>query len=285
MTGVQDTDSPIQIANRIQTQFQDQLESRVYTGINTFSDQQVRAYFYVTRTDHCVCVSSQCNFSITLESTGTTGAVINVNSTPTWLTITEAQSVAAIMGETFEDINGTAFTSAQIALVLEIVSAQIANIINNNIVLSLYIDSRITDGQRSIFLDKGPIQDFFSPVVRRPMLFALTIDGNNLTPKSNYALNPKYRELTYRFAQDCVDNPEPYDLNNQVIVGYIAGERKIPLAIKQALVEFSSEITINGGTEGFKSIKGGTAAFEIETKQDMILQIVSKLRPYFLPAR
>lgn len=224
-----------------------------------FSDQAYNAMFNCTWTEHVVNVSSQCNFSISI-ATGQHN-IIYVDSHPVLLDITTARTNENVWDTPWDGPTGAGLTDAELAVCISSASSEMVNFLRNNIVLTTYLQDTVIDppGGDSVNLNKVPIRNFFSPVIRRPSYYNVTQTGTLATIKSNYEPDTTRGRLTYRFYQPLVDAPQPFDSFNEVLIAYVAGYQKIPLVIKKyasALTTIAIDQYSEVGAEGsrFKNL-------------------------------
>jgi hypothetical protein len=244
------------------------LASKVYTQLNTifvqeevefdgsvfFSDNTLEARFDANRTENVINIFSQCNYSITVENE--TGAEIVVADNPVPLTIEELDRFYTATGKSLTDSCGNDMSDEAKVDLLTLSSAGLCAYLNNNVVLSTYLDSEVCKGTKSVFTRKKPLRDFWAPTVRRPygMAFILesapSVDPDN---KINYAIDANREEIYYRFAQDMFESYEPFDDGNEILLPYIAGYPKIPTVIKQCILQFISFIDYDPTTKSYKA--------------------------------
>jgi hypothetical protein len=264
VTGLSTSDTEITAAEKIRSQMTTILaqNTATYSGIPTLLTDSPSATFRLTRTDHSICFFSECQFDLTVSS-NTTGAIFNIGSSPTLLTNDDARDLGALVGEEFEDSNGTAFSEAQLALLLSVVSAKLIYLIHNPIVASTYRFETWTEWTRGVKLPKTPLISLDPPVIQSP-IYPMFLMTSETTPEtlSLFHIESKTGWLMYKAAQEIFLDYEPFDYNNFFRVSYVAGERKIPDIIKQIIVELVS-VTTEEDASGL-SLAGGT--FKVDTK-------------------
>lgn len=241
-----------------------------------FYDQQPTADARVTRTEHCLAVFSEAQFELTLVS-NTTGSKVIIGSNPILATNADFAARASFLDVGTINATGGALSNDEIALILNMSSAEITTILKNNIVSATYIYEEITNYTTSIFLPKLPLITVDRAMIRQPGFPLLVLGMEDL--QSNYAVDRQSGEMTYRFSQNLLYYYEPFDLNNDFKVSYTAGYKAIPNEIKDIAIQLISYLPI----EDFKSFREGTFAIEkFGNRSQLLKQILSSVRTYFL---
>lgn len=280
-TGINSTDSPQQIAEKMYLQFTTILtQLDLIVDSPTFSTQQSQAKFRLTRTEHVLCFFSQAQFELELTS-NTANLELCIVPNPVWPTISEAIRIGNLIGQPFEDEEGIQLPNASISLLLQQICATIVSITNNNIVACTYLHSEGGFDTSSIFFNKIPVIDFDTPFIRRPFALQILSTYLNAVSKDNFYMIPQTGELRYRFAQYLVENYEAFGLNNEILVIYTAGYRSIPMQLKNLSVKLSAAVQVGVGQVSM--LKGGTFAVELKSLTELIREETEVLRPFFLP--
>jgi len=270
VSGITGTEGTQQLAGIVNTQLQTFLYQNNAAFLNvppnnpnstippqlTFPDQIKNILYNVAGCEHVVSIGGQLDFTLSINSTGC-GSQTVVDSHPVLVDLQTAKDEAAIWGVVWEDYYGNDLTDQQIIDKISDASARLCAHMNNNIVPSTYIHYETGNGMKDIYLCKYPILDFFPPVIRRPIIFAVQQVTSNATVKQNYIPERGSGWLRYRFAQDFVDNVEPWDNGNECMIAYIGGYWRIPRVIKSYVVKLSKLVH----SDEFKSVRGeGTDA-------------------------
>jgi hypothetical protein len=218
-----------------------------------FPNQPVVAMFDVQRTDHCVALTSQCEYDLNI-TTNTVGAIIPVAANPTPITLADAYTQGG-----FPLINcntGATYSNTDIVSQLGYASARFLGYLDNNIIMTTYFYYDVTSGGPCIFVDKKPLTDFYVPSVK--FKFSQRYPFNFPYPVDKDAFHVGSRDLgliEYNHWQDMIDIQQPFDEGNELIIPYIAGYYHIPPIIKECIVEFMS-FTNNNSSLVSSSIDG-----------------------------
>lgn len=267
----------ITLALRIQNQVNTILvqASASYQGGPVFSDQEPQATFDVTRSDHCVCIWSQAEFRLRMDSNDT-GAQIRIGPSPTLITLPKAKAYAPLMGVTFSDFNEVDLTDDQIIQLLEIASDQIGRLINNNIVISTYLHEAIGNMVGTMRLGKGPLVDWDVPYIRRPYIILITaIPLGQSAIAYNVVRNLKL--VNYRFTNSLMNLLDPYEMNNEIKMTYRAGFMNIPTIVQEKVIQMAS-IMLNDAN--VKTLKGGSFSVEFRLPTEVLDSIARELKFY-----
>lgn len=267
----------ITYARSIHQQVQVQLvqASASYWGQPVFSDQAPLSTFKLSRTDHIVCFWSQAEFRLYVVSNDA-GAEIQIASSPTFLTLAQAQDFAPLVGLEFTDFNEDDLTNSQILTLLQLASDQIVRLINNNIVISCYLKEHIGHMTGTLGLDYGPVVEWDVPYVRRPYVILVTaIPLGQSAIAYNVIRNLKL--VNYRFTNDLIDVFDPYEMNNEVKMTYRAGLLNVPRVIQEKVLQICSMMLTD---TNIKSLKGGSFAVEYRPPVEVLEAIALELRAY-----
>lgn len=274
VTGVATSDSEKDIAVKLYDQLGTIIiqNSASYIGTPEAIPNPPPPTFQLTRTDHCVCVWSQAQFD--LELTDNTGTIISLRSTPTLLTVSEAQTLGAVMRQTFPG-----FTTAQIATLLDVLSDEIISTTRNNFVASTYSISMNTDKIDGVRLPKYPVLDMDTPKTSRPFLILNIADTTVIDESSRYYIQ-RDGWVMYKYSQDLVHVwNEPFDMNNQWMVTWIAGYQRIPDKVKMAMVKLSPLYT---NYSIYEELAGGTSRVKYRNEASEKKRIYGELREYMI---
>jgi hypothetical protein len=288
ITGLSGNETTFQLGNIVSTQFTTYLAqtqmlypnvpplptSSTIAPFLAFPDQSFIAMFNVTWTEHVVDISGQCNFSVSTIA-NTTNSYVNIDSHPILLDYPTLVSNNPGWNLLWEDQYGNIMPQNQIIQALDSASSEMVNYLRSNVVLTTYLHNEIADGGDSANLEKTPIRDFFAPVIRRPSYYNITQTGTLATIKSNYEPDRTRGILTYRFAQPLVDAPQPFDRLNEVMIAYIAGYQKIPLAIKK----YTAKLAMLGDNQ-YAQMQGEGSRFNIRTYQEILQDWGAYLESY-----
>jgi hypothetical protein len=279
-SGLSSSDTEIGLAKKIETQLNTILvqNNAKFAGVCYFLDQPITApTFNVARTDHVVSISSQSGFDVVI-TTNTSGNQLVADNTPILITLPDVKRRALPVGA--EDILD--LTDAQIIDTMAIISAQFISITNNPIIATTYWKHETTNWDSTLFFGKTPVLDYYTPLIRRPILFfnPTTSGTDNSIPKSFFQVDWATGEATYRYYQNIVETyAEPFGYNNELVWCYVAGYRSIPDVVQLLLLQLSSFLS-DGGNE-FKKLQGGTLIVERDTIVNFLNSSMS-LPPYFL---
>ena len=250
--------------------------SQIIPPFLSFPDQAYNAMFNVTWTEHVVTVMSQCNFSITITS-NTIGCKTWVDWNPVLVDLPTAKTDGAVLNILWEDPYGNLLSDDQIITNLVTASSKMCNFLRNNIVLTTYLYYEISNGQKSVFLPKIPVRDFFAPVIRRPIIFSIQQITANATVKSNFMLDRNRGELGYRFSQDFLYSVEPFDDGNEVMIAYVSGFQRIPSVIK----EYTIKLGRTARDSEFDSMQGEGSRFNFKSTENTLKGWAAWLSPYY----
>jgi hypothetical protein len=243
----------------------------------SFPDQVSLPLFGITRTDHVICIMSQCGFDITI-SNNTTGSTIVQGDTGVLLTVKDFNNIAPITQTVTTDVNGTPFTEAQIIYMLNLASSDVIKFLRNFITSTTILEYNVCNGERDWYTKKSPIIDFYAPVVRRPTILSIQQITTFGTVKSNFSCDRNRGRISYRFAQDFLVSQEPFEQGNEVMIAYIAGYKKIPLIIKEYVMRFTAFLCNNNEYEDLDSEGYKTT---IKARLDVLKSFTAELSEYF----
>lgn len=255
-TGIEATDDEIDVAKRIYTSINNYLtvHDLQYSGPLTFHDQEVSATFRVHRTDHVICLFSQSHFSLKV-TTNDPGCRLPIGVSPTLLTLHDARNLASVSGIDLETEDEEELTDNQLQELLEIGSARLVELLNNNIVICTYVKEFVGNGERAIPLDEGKPGIFIdTPNTRRPYSLYITSEDSSGSP-SNYGWVRPSGYLRYRFAQGMIASDQPFKIGSEFNISYVAGNFNIPKIIKLAVLYLVNEL-INASGSGLSNSEG-----------------------------
>lgn len=233
ITGITAGASEINTAILIQQQLQSSLPK--YCGAPRFSAEPYAATFRITRTEHVVCIWSQCQFMFQILS-DTSGGTYNLSETPVLMTLAKANALnGGFSAQNFVTIGGVALTATQSIALIEAVSAEAIGYLYNNVIISTYLGEWNTLDTKSVYTYPLPGLSIDQPIIRRKNLYEM------------YSI-PQYSQLAYdwirhtgqlvfRFNQNYVNAGEPFALDNEVRVTFVAGETYIPVAIQRCILQ------------------------------------------------
>jgi hypothetical protein len=236
--------------------------------------------FRLTRTEHVICFWSQAQFEINITG-DTTGGFYAIDATPTLDTVAGLQQRAFAVNQPLQSDSGGPLTTLQLVQLLRTSSAELVNTMRNNIVLSTYYFETWTNFQNQVRLQCYPVAYLDTPYILRPTIITnLTLSAQADT-YGRYFIDSQTGWVAFRFTQDLLFNYEPYDINNQWRVTYIAGFKSIPSGVKDAIAKLSYQLQIFSNLE---EIRGGSfvARFDKDATQRAAKAIYSPLRQYFL---
>lgn len=274
VTGITTSDSERDIAIKVYDQLGTIIiqNSASYIGTPESLPNPPPPTFQLTRTDHVVCLWSQAAFEF--ELTNATGAILSLRTSPVLSTVSEAQSFGAVMKQNF-----SGYTTAQIATLLEILSDEVTSITRNNFVASTYSVSFNTDKIDGVRLPRYPVLDMDTPKTSRPFLI-LNIADTTVTDETSRYFIQEDGWVMYKFSQDLVHVwNEPFDMNNQWMVTWIAGYRKIPDRVKMAMVKISPFYT---NYTIYEELAGGTSKVKFRDEAKEKKRIFQELREYMI---
>lgn len=280
ISAIHTTDTEVQLSHKINTQLNTffQQNDIYFNGIPSYVDLPARQQYISSRTDHVSCVWAQSNFVIT-ASGNTTGAILQINNQPTLLTVADIKDLAPMKGVDLSDNDGDPLTDVQIATLSKLASSKLIAFTKNPIVLSHYLMSYTADYQWGIRLKKTPVVDFYSPQVRQPIAFNLFSAVQFNTQKQMFALE-RDGWLTYRYAQNIVAYPEPFDRLNDVLLVYLSGWSTIPPDIENAILEILPLVQAQV-IPGVESMSGGTFKISFGDYQKTFTDIMFTLQQYW----
>lgn len=274
VTGIVTADSEKDIAIKVYDQLSTIIiqNSASYIGVPESLPNTPPPTFQITRTDHVVCLWSQSKFD--LEFDQSTGAILSLRSNPTLSTVSEAQTLGAVMRQNF-----TNYTTAQIATLLEVLSDEIIGTTRNNFVASTYSISLNTNKLDAVRLPKYPILDMDTPKTSRPFLI-LNIADTTVTDETSRYFISEDGWISYKYSQDLVHVwNEPFDMNNQWQVTWIAGYQRIPDRVKMAMVKISPFYT---NYSIYQELAGGTSRVKYRDEESEKKRIYQELREFMI---
>lgn len=259
-TGLLSTDSEINIAKKIFDQFLIQLSqnSARYSPPAEGLVSLPPASFQLTRTDHVICFWSQTAFSLEV-SDNTPGVVMSIKTTPTLTTVPEARNLAVIIGQDFSSLSNT-----QLAILLDNLSDEIVSVTNNNFVSSTYLLDVWVNQIHGYQLPQYPVQKIDNPLTADPWTI-WSINSYRAVDITSRYLIQEDGWVMYRYAQDLVhDDINPFAMNNEFRITWVAGFSKIPMAVKMASVKIST-FYINYSI--YEELKGGTSSVKFKDEE------------------
>ncbi len=254
ITGIGAGDSEISMARAIQDQLNVLLSSEgfLYLGVPRISSEELEATWQVTRTDHVVCIWSECNFDTSVSST--TGCIVRTCEIGCLLTNAQALRLAVPNAVTLvSKTSGAAFTAEEIADVVQSASAELCGNIRNNIVLSTYLGEFRGKDTTSIMLRPLPLYQVDNPRVRfKNGIYLADIQWS----KNQFNKIKRSGEIANIWHRIDVRTRDPYSMDNEVRISFVAGENHIPIAIQKAVL-LLSEMS-NNDRKGLRSLGGGS---------------------------
>jgi len=255
------------------------VNSYVYDGTPAYNWEGFPVQFQAMRSDHVVTLWAQCQFRVTISNNAWSN-IVQIDSTPTLCTVTEARTMSPVMGIDFEDNNENLLTDSQLATLLQISSSQLVRLINNNIVLGTQYHEEIGIRTGSIKLKTKPVLNFDVPQIRRPYILGITsMMVNNFAV--SYQVDRRLGILNYRFTNDLMEISEPFDLNNEVKLTYRAGYMNIPRIIKEKTLIVCSNI-LDDISMNVSELKVGGFATKFFRPLDSLQFLTTELREYIL---
>jgi hypothetical protein len=242
-----------------------------------FPDQIMLPLFSITRTDHCICIMSQCAFEVSTP-VNATGSDIEILDVGVLCTLADAKNMIPVMNLNFQDPSGNPLTDAQLIYMLKMASSGLIKFLRNFVVSSTILEYYIGFGTSTLFVKKTPMIDFYPPVIRRPTILSIQQLTTFGTVKSNFACDRNMGSIYYRFSQTFLDNIEPFEDGNEIMIAYIAGYKKIPMIIKEYVMRFAGFLCSNNEyesseSEGFKT--------DIRSRDDVLGSFSAELHDYF----
>lgn len=224
----------------------------------TFSNLLAQGNYRVHQSTHVLSFFSEAPFSLSVCS-NTPGLMVVASNNPVLVTLDQAKAYAPL---TQTDLSG--FTDDQINKLMEIASARLVSVLNNNIVVCTYVHSEVGFMQRSIWLREGLPGLYYDGVrVKKPsQIYTFPILGTSL----NWNYNKDTGELNWMLANNIVDLGEPTAMGNEIKVSYVAGNFSIPSDIVFGLVGYAQSIL--EATGNIASLKTGTWAVKFKASAD-----------------
>ena len=254
VTGITTSDTEKEIATKIydQTRIQIEQHGANWQGIPLGVVDTPAAQFYLTRTDHCVCMFSQSQFELTLE-TDTTGGVYSIRGNPVLGTISNFRKYGLAMGQDY-----SSKTNAQLQAQMEILSDEIIAETRNPFVRGMYVLDIYTDLIDGVRLPKYPVVDMEDPQVRKAFMLVYFSPDFVSDLTDYYTITPD-GWVMYNNSQDLVHtNSDPFDYGNQWRVSWVAGYARIPDAVMLAMVKLVPSLI--SSSSPFEQLSGGTSS-------------------------
>lgn len=280
VTGIVEGMQEIDIALNIQTQLQTLFlaSGMQYNGAPRFSAEPYAATFRLTRTGHIDCFWSQAQFRLQIIS-DTTGALYKLSSAPCLITLARATELyGATNGGTgtFTAMSGVTLNSLQIIDAIEETSAELCAYLRNNIAISSYLGEWRTDGMKSVYTSPSPGLSIDQPLIRRKNLYEMYSIPQYSPLAYNWVRHTG--ELTFRFNQSYVNAGEPFELDNEVRVSFVAGEFVIPAVIEKCVNQLISlGLRVSSGVE---EMGGGTFRVKLRGYTEELERIFRPARHY-----
>lgn len=246
-----------------------------YSGVPSLLPNGPNPTFRLTRTDHCICIFSECQFSLEVTENNT-GNIFIIDTVPVLGTVQDAQAFGVLIGQDFTDL-----TPSQIANLLLIASAEIIGQIKNPIVASTYIFQHWGQWEESVEFDMKPLIYVDNPYIVRPDILTFLTQTETAEPLGVYDFNDKTGWTAFRYAQDVFNSYEPFDDNNDWRISYIAGYKSIPALIKKALIMMTLYIQ-DASFAGIDQLEGGTFKVKYAKDIDKLKLILLPIRGFFL---
>ena len=234
--------------------------------------------FQTISTDHVTNFFSLAQFGIT-TTLNQTGAYLKLGERPVYTTIPAASAYGPINNQGFQLCGGGDMTQDEMADILAEASADVAAILNNNVVAAFYVYEFTTQMTNALRFPNRPVQYFWNPYTLRPTIMAMATQVATFDLNSRYEVDQESGWITFRFAQDLLFNYEPFDWNNQWRDAYIAGNYHIPTELKTAVLRWIWVIQNSFTT--IKSVRDGNTAIEYSIDKNIEKRnILGPLRKY-----
>jgi hypothetical protein len=250
-----------------------------YDSVPVFNGGTIIPTFKVTRTEHVVCVWSQCQFRVKVTSNTWNNNV--VVGEQVLMTLADFDDQLDIFGEELVNSEGDPLTTPQKINKLKSASATIVALTRNNFIISSYLYELTGYITGSIFTPKRPVITFDTPAFRTPPSVGRMFVGNRLTV--NYQIDHSRGKITFSGSNTIIDVGEPFDFNNEVKTTYTAGYWKIPSIVKEKVVQMAIRSSGLGDLLGVKVLQGGTGRIEYrDNDPDFMDFVLVELRDYVL---
>lgn len=257
------------------------LNNCTYMGTPAFSCEPYQAQFQVTRTENSVCLWSQARFRL-YTTADTTGGIYRLAPNPLLLTVAEARRKGAIGGVCWVNwYDNSAFSSSEISDAIEEASAELIGYLQNNIVISTYLFEMRGKQVSRVFT--RPLPGIYNdpPIIRRKNLYEVYSIPQYSALAYNWVRSTG--ELEFRFAQTYINAGEPFALDNEIRMTFIAGETFIPNAIKKAVVQLAGIAML--GRAGIESFGGATFKMTLREHEKELARIFRPVREYRMTPR
>lgn len=129
---------------------------------------------------------------------------------------------------------------------------------------------------KSVFTAPTPGLSIDQPLVRRKNLYEMYSIPQYSTLAYNWIRHTG--QLVFRFNQTFVNAGEPFELDNEVRVTFMAGEYTIPREIQKGLVDFMSVVLT--GTSGIEELAGGTFRVKFRNYEFELQRVMRSLKHY-----
>ena len=272
VTGIASGNSEVAIAQSIASQLNTAIVNTgaLYSKAPVSLPGIPQASFQLTITDHVICVWSQAVFDTTVTS-NTTGAIIAVRAKPALVTVANARTYGAVMGQLW-----TGLADSQIAILIGILSDEITSSIRNNIVMSTYLIDTWVEGLEGYRLPVYPVASTDTAYVLDPWtIYSITSIIYPLPVNLFTIQNDGW--IMYLQSQDLVfDKWDPFAFGNQFRITWVAGWDHIPESVILALIRLSPYYLSNASSV-FDSLKGGTSSVKYKDQDKQKISIINSL--------
>lgn len=273
-TGLFTTDSEEKIAKKLYDQFLVQLAQAgaIYTSPAESITVPPPATIQITRTDHVICFWSQASLNIEISSNNP-NSILAIRNTPTLMTVPAARSMSVVLGQDFSNLS-----NAQLAELLNAISDEIISVACNNFVSSTYLLSVWINDVNGYRLPHFPVQKIDRPLTADPWTI-WSISSYKAVDLTNRYLIQKDGWVMYRDAQKIVhDDINPFAYGNEFRITWIAGESKIPQAVKVAIIKLATFYT---NYSIYEELKGGTSSVKFKDEEREKKMIMLTLSGFF----
>jgi hypothetical protein len=279
ITGLNPTMNEEQIALTIFNQASSILGNAgvLYTGTPVPIPDPPAPQWRLVQTGHVVNIWSQCQFTLNVTA-DTTGSYYSIDDTPTLVTVADALKFGPVTNQQFLSNTGGPLTNTQIADLMTATSGYVTAILKNPVVQASYYYESWTNFVNGIQLQNYPIQYSDNPFILRPTIITNLTLSATADLFSRYFMDSETGWIQFRFAQDLLFNFEPFDMNNQFRLSYIAGYLQIPRAVKLAIIAMSYQLQTQSNVE---ELRGGSFVVKFQPSSDRAVRsIFEPLRKY-----
>lgn len=268
--GMSETDTAIVLQNQLV------LQTPQYSGAPRFSAEPYAATFRITRTEHVICIWSQAQFRVQILNNNV-GCNVKESTAPCLMTLAVAEGRAAAYGIPFATPNGGQLTTQEIIDLIEVTSSELCGYLRNNVVISTYLGEWRTDGMKAVFTSPCPGLAIDQPLIRRKNLYEMY----SIPQYSQLAYNwvRHTGQLVFRFNQTYINAGEPFELDNEVRVTFIAGNWVIPADVQRGLYLLMI-LALTQGPGAVEELGGGTFKVKFKKTTEQLDRILRPLKSY-----